>query len=94
MQYVERLTRVRTKIIATVGPATDDLDTMRMGAKCTLIFSVCSGLAAKGADEYFVIMTVQKGDPPEVMVKGTGLGAVVKIGERTARFDGKNVVFE
>jgi len=42
---------------------------------------------------FFVVLTLQNGDPPAVTVEGEGLDAVVKIGEQTVRFDGEKVVF-
>ena len=51
------------------------------------------GVFAEGGDEFFVVVTIQKGDPPQVRVDGKGLGAKVTVGRRTVRFDGEKVVF-
>ena len=48
--------------------------------------------AGPGAD-FFCVMTIQRGEPPEVKVTGSGLSAVVRVGDRTVRFDGRGIVF-
>ncbi len=48
----------------------------------------------KGGDDFFVLMTLQRGKAPEVNVDGKGLAARVRVGKRTVRFDGTKVVFE
>ncbi len=45
-----------------------------------------------GATAFFVVMTVQRGGPPAVGVKGEGLDASVTVGRRTVRFDGDRIV--
>ncbi len=50
-----------------------------------------AGPEAKG---YFVVMTIQRGQPPEVKVSGKGLDATVTVGRRTLRFDGEKIVLE
>ncbi len=45
-----------------------------------------------GGDSFFVVLTFQKGEAPEVKVEGTGLGATVHIGRRTVRFDGQRII--
>ena len=56
------------------------------------------GINVKGADPedglFFFVATLQPGAPPEIRVKGEGLDASVRVGKRTVRFDGRNVVFE
>jgi hypothetical protein len=52
----------------------------------------CNGVFAEGGDDFFVIVTVQRGDPPQVSVGGGGLDAEVTIGERTVRFDGQKII--
>jgi hypothetical protein len=47
---------------------------------------------ATGGDGFFVVMTVQRGAPPVVETKGTGLRATAIVGKQTIRFDGKNIV--
>jgi hypothetical protein len=48
---------------------------------------------AEGGDHFFVVVTVQRGEPPEVKVEGGGLRATATIGKRTVRFDGRKIVF-
>jgi hypothetical protein len=43
---------------------------------------------------FFVVATIQPGDPPPVKVKGQGLQAAATVGKRTIRFDGEKVVLE
>ncbi|MFC1462675.1 hypothetical protein ACFLQU_03625 [Verrucomicrobiota bacterium] len=56
-----------------------------------------NALFASGADpkagDFFVVATLQKGEPPEVKVEGTGLAAKVTVGEQTIRFDGEKIIF-
>ncbi|MGC9454637.1 MAG: hypothetical protein ACP5HU_07215 [Phycisphaerae bacterium] len=49
---------------------------------------------ADGNGEFFCVVTIQEGEPPQVRVEGEGLDARVHVGERTVRFDGEKVVFE
>jgi hypothetical protein len=49
------------------------------------------GLFATGGDNFFVVATLQRGDPPPVKITGAGLDAIVTIGKRTIRFDGKKI---
>ncbi|MGC9453482.1 MAG: hypothetical protein ACP5HU_01330 [Phycisphaerae bacterium] len=51
------------------------------------------GVFATGADNFFAVITVQRGDPPEVGVSGEGLDTTVTVGGREVRFDGEKVVF-
>jgi hypothetical protein len=44
--------------------------------------------------DYFVVMTVQTGAPPEIKVAGAGLEAVVTVGEQEVRFDGRKLVLK
>lgn len=43
-------------------------------------------IMAAGADEFFVVMTVQKGQIPQVKVSGFGLDAKVRVGNRSIFF--------
>jgi hypothetical protein len=39
---------------------------------------------------FFFVMTLQRGDPPEIKVKGKGLAATTTVGNRTVKFvDGR-----
>ena len=50
---------------------------------------------AKPGESFFVVMTLQEGAAPEVTVEnGEALDSVVRVGGRTIRFDGENVVVE
>jgi len=51
-----------------------------------------SGASAKDG-QFFVIATMQRGKPPAVKVRGSGLSAVATVGNQTVRFDGEKVVF-
>jgi hypothetical protein len=42
-------------------------------------------------DSFFVIMTLQEGDPPAVKVEGAGADATVTVGGRTVGFDGEKI---
>jgi len=44
--------------------------------------------------EFFVVVTVGRGDPPAVKTEGEGLKAKVTVGKRTIRFDGEKIVLE
>jgi hypothetical protein len=49
---------------------------------------------APAGQSYFVVMTLQRGEPPKVQIKGEGLKATVCVGKRQVRFDGEKVVIE
>jgi len=55
------------------------------------------GIYASGGNakdgKFFVVATIQRGEPPTVKVKGSGLEAVVTVGKQTVRFDGEKIVF-
>jgi hypothetical protein len=44
--------------------------------------SAGSKIVASGDNIFWVVMTIQKGTPPEVKVTGTGLDKVVRIGKQ------------
>ena len=50
------------------------------------------GVGAIGNDHFFAVATIGAGAPPAVEVRGSGLDAVVVIGNRSYRFDGSRVV--
>jgi hypothetical protein len=52
----------------------------------------CPGVYAQGQD-FFVVVTIGRGEVAPVKVDGTGLNAVATIGTRTVRFDGEKIVF-
>jgi hypothetical protein len=45
------------------------------------------------AGEFFVVVTLQRGDAPPIRVEGSGLDAKVTAGEQCISFDGEKVVF-
>lgn len=49
-------------------------------------------IKATGGDEFFVIMTVQKGMTPEVKIEGAWLDSKVTVGKQKIRFDGEKIV--
>lgn len=50
---------------------------------------------APASESFFVVMTLQEGDAPEVVVgTGSGLDAVVRVGQRRIRFDGEHARIE
>ncbi|MFP3938217.1 MAG: hypothetical protein ACLFVW_07730 [Phycisphaerae bacterium] len=46
----------------------------------------------EGGDDYLVVMTLQKGDAPEVHTRGRGMNARVSVGNLDIRFDGKELI--
>lgn len=64
------------------------------GAGVTKLDVSFDAVSAEGGDEFFVIATLQRGDPPSVKVQGDGLKARVQVGARSVRFDGQKIVFE
>ena len=44
-------------------------------------------IMAKGGQEFFVIMTVQKKSPPSLTIRGSGMVSKVTIGEQNISFD-------
>jgi hypothetical protein len=51
-----------------------------------------NALHATGGDNFFVVMTLQRGEPPKVAVGGTGLKSKVTIGRQNISFDGEKIV--
>ncbi|PSF39537.1 hypothetical protein C7H19_01735 [Aphanothece hegewaldii CCALA 016] len=51
-------------------------------------------ILAKGGDDYFVVMTVQKGKAPPVKVIGTGLDAIVTIGKQEITFVKDKIILQ
>ena len=47
---------------------------------------------ATGGNDFFVVMTLQKGKAPEVKAEGAGLDAKVAVGEQKIAFDGEKIV--
>ena len=62
------------------------------GAKHTVRRDSSRAICAEGGDEFFVILTIQKGPAPKVSASGKGLDSVVTVGGQTVRFDGKAIV--
>lgn len=53
-----------------------------------------SAVFAEGGDDFFVVATLQRGDPPPVKIEGVGLNARARVGNRVVAFDGEKTVFE
>ena len=51
-------------------------------------------ITATGGEEYFAVMTVEKGQTPELKVEGGVLSAKVTAGGRKLRLDGDRLVLE
>ncbi len=66
----------------------------RDGAKGNVSREASKAIFAEGRDAFFVILTIQNGEPPKVTWKGKGLEAVATVGGQTVRFDGKKIVLE
>ena len=49
-------------------------------------------IRATGGDRFFLVMTVQKGLPPEIEISGRGLNAQVKVGGKTILFQDDKIV--
>jgi len=44
--------------------------------------------------EFFVVATIQRGDPPPVKVSGKGLKSTLTVGKQRIRFNGEKIVAE
>ena len=54
---------------------------------------VTLGVFVEGDGRFFVILTFQEGDAPVIeAIDGQGLGATVRVGEQTVRFDGEKIM--
>ncbi|MFP4354803.1 MAG: hypothetical protein ACLFUJ_06725 [Phycisphaerae bacterium] len=52
-------------------------------------------ISAEDADgRFFFVATIQSGQAPRMQVKGKGLDAVITIGKRIVRFDGKKIILD
>ena len=51
-----------------------------------------SKIIATGGSEFFVVMSVQRGQAPAVKVEGSGLAATVRVGKQEISFDGDRLV--
>jgi hypothetical protein len=77
-----------------VTVAKDDVEETRLGAKMSVLHSVSSGLTARGGNEFLVVITLSKGEPPRIEAEGSGLAAKVKVGERSVSYIKDGVVIE
>jgi hypothetical protein len=51
------------------------------------------GVFAEGeSGRFFVIVSIQRGEPPRLQVEGKGLNATVTVGARVISFDGEKIV--
>jgi len=76
-------------ILAEPGTKVDIIDGLGKPGSKTLTHPA---IWVEGGDDFFVVMTLQKGPAPEVQCQGKGLDARVTVGRRTLRFDGRNIV--
>ena len=66
----------------------------RDGPKGSVRRDSSRAIFASGGDQFFVVLTFQKGPAPKVEVLGgKGLDAKVKVGGQTVRFDGEKIHF-
>jgi hypothetical protein len=79
--------------VAAPGPEDVQVGDPRHGFHGTVDWIKAASPGGAGDDGFFVILTIQRGDPPPVKVEGEGLGARVTVGGRTLRFDGEKIVF-
>jgi hypothetical protein len=56
------------------------------------VTKVINAVTVPGSDHFYFVGTVTAGPQPEVKVQGTGLDAVITVGNRTIKFDGSKVV--
>jgi len=49
---------------------------------------------ATRGDNFFVVITFQRGEPPPVKVEGKGLDATVTVGKQSVRFDGQKIILK
>ncbi len=72
-----------------IESATEDVQigTAREGFHGTL-----NRVKATGGDDFFVVITFQRGEPPAVTMEGQGLNARVTVGGQTVRFDGERIL--
>lgn len=47
----------------------------------------------EGGNDFLVVMTIQRGEPPAVSVEGSGRDATIRVGGQTVRLDGSKIVF-
>jgi len=55
--------------------------------------TIINRIKVTGGEDFFVVMTLQKGPTPEVKVQGEGLNATVTIGEQTITYKDQKVLF-
>lgn len=91
-----------------VAPARPALEVAREGRKTTksaghmagsaITLNIKAVVARNQQDatdgRFFVVATLQKGQPPPVSVTGAGLDARVTVGGRVVRFDGQKIIVE
>jgi hypothetical protein len=79
--------------VAAPGPEDVQVGDPRHGFHGTVDWIKAASPGGAGDDGFFVILTIQRGEPPEVRVEGEGLAARVTVGGQAVRFDGQRVVF-
>jgi hypothetical protein len=88
--------QLNATVVAPSSPEISFVERRRytQAAKYGVSRALSRAVFVEGEGTYFVVMTVQEGDAPKPQIEGRGLDAVVRIGDRVVRFDGKNVVLE
>ncbi len=71
----------------------DTMDAMHKAFSGVLKRVVATG-ADTSAGDFFVVITFQRKDAPEVKVEGKGLGAKITVGKQTVAFDGQRIVLQ
>ena len=60
--------------------------------KVVLDKALFQGAQPGGRRDFFVVITFQPTDPPQVKISGKGLDARVTVGRQTVRFDGEKII--
>jgi hypothetical protein len=68
------------------------VDTVRVGDPRHGFHGQVARIKATGGDAFFVVITWQQKEPPRVEIAGQGLGATVRVGGQTVRFDGTKLL--
>jgi len=67
-------------------------DQIKIGTARKGFHGTLNRIKAEGGDDYFVVLTFQRGRAPKVTVDGTGLDAKATVGGQTVRFDGEKII--
>jgi hypothetical protein len=64
------------------------------GAKSNVLKDYSKAVFATGGDEFFVVITIQRGDPPLVGTADGDDDTTITVGARNIRFEANRIVFE